>query len=68
MRISKTILNLALMMSVVSATAVAAASSSCNMRSGIPRTAASNPEKKQVAARVLKASTSSSLKSHRGKK
>lgn len=67
MHTSKMLLSLTAMVFIVSVTTTASANSSCNNRSGISRTAASNPEKREQSKTVVK-KDSGPAKKRSGKK
>lgn len=69
MHISKIALNFALMTAIILSAAISNASSSCNMRDGKGRYAASNPERKTVSSsKAFKQSKAATTKSYKGKK
>lgn len=67
MHISKMVLKLALMASATSI-ATTAYASSCNMRDGKGRYAASNPEKKSFSSHKVSKSTVTPAKTRQGRK
>lgn len=68
MRISKVVLNFALMTCVAAIGVTSSASSSCNMRDGVPRTANTNPDQKTQKSSSTSVSQKSSGTKRSGKK
>ncbi|WP_413289589.1 hypothetical protein [Bdellovibrio sp. HCB337] len=71
MRISKLVLNFALLTAVTSISATSSASSTCNMRNGSGRNAQTNPKVASVSksvTKVQKVTPDTSVKGRRGKR